>query len=359
MADKALTQLRDEIDALDKQLHWLIASRAELAAEVAKVKKASGKAQIFYRPEREAQVLRAVIDRNESLLKDKDIAHIFREIMSACLALEQGLKIAYLGPEGTFTQEATLKHFGHAVSTLDCPGIDEVFLAVEKNNADYGVVPIENSSNGAIGATIDLLYLQNLNICGEVEIAVHHQLMMKDKANEICKIYAHQQALDQCRHYLETYQSKAELCPVASNALAAKLVQDEPNSAAIASNSASILYDLQKVVSNIEDKQGNTTRFLIIGKERTQPSGKDKTSLLALLKHKAGALFDLLKPFKEAQINLVKLNSHPKEGENWQYLFLMDIEGHQQDENVVKVLQQIADESVELKILGSYPQAVL
>ncbi|MBT4122932.1 MAG: chorismate mutase, partial [Candidatus Ruthia sp.] len=238
MAKKTLDELRVEIDALDREIQSLIGARAQLASTVAEVKKASEDQSVFYRPEREAQVLRTIIARNDNLLKDKDMAHIFREIMSACLALEQPLNVAYLGPEGTFTQEAALKHFGHAVSTLDCGSIDEIFHQVEKGNAHYGVVPIENSSNGVIGGTVDMLYSQGLKICGEVEISIQHQLMMADQSKEIKTIYAHQQALDQCQRWLSNHHPNAELRPVASNALAARIVKDEPNAAAIASEAA-------------------------------------------------------------------------------------------------------------------------
>ena len=253
MKEKTLKNLRSEIDALDNKIQLLIASRADLAAQVAKVKKESNTQSAYYRPEREAEVLSRVIKRNQSLLKDKDIALIFREIMSACLAIEQPLKIAFLGPEGTFTQEAALKHFGHGVSTLDCGTIDEIFHQVETDNAHYGIVPIENSSNGVIGTSLDMLYTHDLNICGEVEIAVSHHLMMQDQSQEINIIYAHQQAFDQCHRWLSNHYPRTELRPVASNALAARMVKEEPNAAAIASKAALNLYGLQRVAKNIED----------------------------------------------------------------------------------------------------------
>ena len=359
MAKKTLDELRVEIDALDKEIQSLIGARAELASAVAEVKKASEDQSVFYRPEREAQVLRKIIDRNDNLLKDKDMAHIFREIMSACLALEQPLNIAYLGPEGTFTQEAALKHFGHAVSTLDCGSIDEIFHQVEKGNAHYGVVPIENSSNGVIGGTVDMLYSQGLKICGEVEISIQHQLMMLDQAQEIKAIYAHQQALDQCQRWLSNHYPNAELKPVASNALAARIVKDEPHAAAIASEAALSLYVLERVAKNIEDKTGNVTRFLVLADEEVAPSGKDKTSILVVTKHESGALLDLLAPFKEQDINILQLARHPIPGVKWEYLFLIDIEGHQQETQVQTALEKVADTVLKVDILGSYPVAVL
>jgi chorismate mutase/prephenate dehydratase len=359
MAKKTLDELRAEIDALDKKIQSLVGARAELASAVAEVKKATKDQSVFYRPEREAQVLRAIIARNDNLLKDKDMAHIFREIMSACLALEQPLNVAYLGPEGTFTQEAALKHFGHAVSTLDCGSIDEIFHQVEKGNAHYGVVPIENSSNGVIGGTVDMLYSQDLKICGEVEISIQHQLMMADQSQEIKAIYAHQQALDQCQRWLSNHYPNAELKPVASNALAARLVKDEPHAAAIASEAALSLYGLERVAKNIEDKTGNVTRFLVLGKEEVAPSGKDKTSILVVTKHESGALLDLLAPFKEQDINILQLARHPIPGVKWEYLFLIDIEGHQQEAHVQTALEQVSERVLKVDILGSYPVAVL
>lgn len=359
MGKKTLAELRVEIDALDQQVQMLIGKRADLAGEVATVKRADDINSVFYRPEREAQVLRSIIERNKSQLKDKDMAHIFREIMSACLALEQPLNIAYLGPEGTFTQEAALKHFGHAVSTLDCASIDEIFHQVEKGNAHYGVVPIENSSNGVIGGTVDMLYSQDLKICGEVEISIAHQLMSADQSIEIKTIYAHQQALDQCQRWLANHYPNAQLKAVASNALAARMVKDEVGAAAIASEAALSLYNLERVAKNIEDKAGNTTRFLILGKESIEPSGKDKTSILVVTKHESGALFDLLEPFKEQGINMMQLARHPIPGVKWEYLFLIDIEGHQDDDKVKIALAEVEKRVLKVSVLGSYPIAVL
>ena len=359
MKNNKLKNLRSEIDALDNKIQLLIASRADLAAQVAKVKKESNSQSVFYRPEREAQVLSRVIERNQSLLKDKDVALIFREIMSACLAIEQPLKVAFLGPEGTFTQEAALKHFGHGVSTLDCGTINEIFHQVETDNAHYGVVPIENSSNGVIGISLDMLYAHDLNICGEVEIAVAHHLMMQDQSQEINIIYAHQQAFDQCHRWLSNHYPHTEQRPVASNALAARMVKDEPNAAAIASKAALNLYSLERVAKNIEDRAGNITRFIAIGKDEVPPGAEDKTSLLVVTKHEPGALFNLLEPFKNRNINMLQLARHPIPGVKWEYLFFIDIEGHQTDKNVREAISEIKKQASKLNILGSYPVAIL
>lgn len=354
-----LNKLRAEIDALDNQILSLINERSKLAVATAKAKRLMDDKSSLYKPDREAKVLHSIINRNNSLLKNKDMARIFREIMSACLALEKEIKVAYLGPEGTFTQEATLKHFGCAVSILPCSDIINIFQQVEKNIVDYGVVPIENSSNGVIGITVDRLYFENLKICGEVEVVIRHQLMMAEKTKEIKIIYAHQQALDQCQYWLHSNYPNVELKSVASNALAAKIVKNEENSAAIATEASLELYNLECVVKNIEDQSNNVTRFLILGKEFIAPSGKDKTSLLITTKHESGALFDLLMPFKEKNINILQITSHPMPGVKWSYLFLIDIEGHQQEEIIQKALKQVSEKVIEVKILGSYPVAVL
>lgn len=356
---KSLENLRDEIDNIDQEIQRLITNRAKLAKEVAVVKKQAGEHVEFYRPEREAQVLQKIKKRNKGVLSDNNMAHIFREIMSACLVLEQKLKVAFLGPEGTFTQEASLKHFGNAVSFLDCPSIEKIFIEIEKGNANYGVVPIENSTNGIIGATVDMLSSTNLFICGEVEIQVHHQLMTKDFNQEIKVIYAHQQALDQCHRWLENHYSSVELKAVVSNALAAKIAQKEPNSAAIASEYALNFYNLERLAKNIEDNIGNITRFLIIGKKSIEPSFRDKTSILVTTKHQAGSLFDLLEPFKKLNINILQIARHPIAEVKWEYMFLIDFEGHQQEDNVIKALNLIEKKVSKLKVLGSYPVSVL
>lgn len=355
-----LKRLRDEIDSIDEQIQNLITQRAKRAQAIAQVKKDNEEESMaFYRPEREAQVLRKIKARNTGALPDNNMAHIFREIMSACLALEQKLKVAFLGPEGTFTQEASIKHFGNAVHNVDCDSIENIFIEVEKSNANYGVVPIENSTNGIIGATVDMLNTTHLNVCGEVEIAVHHQLMSADYHQEIKVIYAHNQAIEQCRRWLKNHYPNAELKSVASNALAAVIVKDTPNAAAIASEYALSLYGLDRLAQNIEDNIGNITRFLVIGKEVVEPSSEDKTSILVTTKHQSGALFDLLEPFKQLDINILQLARHPLKDVKWEYLFLIDFSGHQTEPKVTEALALIEAKASKLKILGSYPLAVL
>jgi len=237
--------------------------------------------------------------------------------------------------------------------------VDEIFHQVETDNAQYGVVPIENSSNGVIGTSLDMLYSHDLNICGEVEIAVAHHLMMQDQSQEIKVIYAHQQALDQCHRWLANHYPNTELRPVASNALGARMVKDEPNAAAIASKVALNIYGLQRVAKNIEDNAGNVTRFIVIGKDEVPMGINDKTSLLVVTKHESGALFDLLEPFKDNNINMLQLARHPIPGVKWEYLFFIDIEGHQNNDNVKDAISKIKSKVSKLEILGSYPIAVL
>lgn len=350
-----LLQLRSAIDQLDEQIQTLITKRVALANQIAKVKQAQQDNTNFYRPQREVEVLAGVKSRNNSLLSDQVMATLFREIMSACLSAQQILKVAYLGPEGTYTQEATYKHFGHAIDCLDCASIDDIFHQVQKDNAHYGIVPVENSSNGVIGATLDMLYTQNLKVCGEVEIDIHHQLIARNLDDKIEVIYAHQQSLDQCRRWLNNHYPKATLKAVASNAVAAKMVQNISHSAAIASNSALNYYNLVKVANNVEDSIGNRTRFLVLGKESLPMSSADKTSLLVITKHESGALFNVLLPFKEENINILQLARHPLTQTKWEYMFFIDIVGHQDNEIINKTLTQVKKNTQKMVILGSYP----
>jgi chorismate mutase / prephenate dehydratase len=361
MSDKKnLEQLREDIDALDKQLLDLISQRARCAQEVAEVKNASPEPANFYRPEREAQVLRKVIEQNKGPLSEEEMARLFREIMSACLALEQALDIAYLGPEGTFTQSAALKHFGHSVNTSAFGSIDQVFREVESGASNYGVVPIENSIEGVVNHTLDMLNDSRLKICGEVELRIHHHLLSKDESlHGITRVYSHQQALAQCRTWLDTHLIKAERFSVSSNAEAARMAGTEEHVAAIASESAGELYELNNLANNIEDEPDNTTRFLVIGKEMCSASGNDKTSLIFSAPNKPGALHKMLSCFADNGVSMTRIESRPSRREMWDYVFFVDIEGHAEDESVKKALSALEDCSAMLKLLGSYPRAVL
>lgn len=355
-----LQAIRDRIDALDEQVQTLINERAKLAQEVAQVKQESGDAPVFYRPEREAQVLRRVKERNQGPLPAENMARLFREIMSACLALEHPMKIAFLGPEGTFTQAAAIKHFGHAVETVPMAAIDEVFREVEAGSADYGVVPVENSTEGVINHTLDMLLNSSLTICGEVEIRIHHHLMSKvDALDKIRRIYSHSQSLAQCREWLDAHLYGVERENVSSNAEAARRASREEGSAAVAGEMAAELYGLRILERNIEDRPNNTTRFLVLGKNPVPPSGKDKTSLLVSTRNKPGALFQLLEPIARNGLSMTRIESRPSRQGLWDYVFFVDIEGHRQDEKVASTLRELEQEASLLKIIGSYPKAVI
>lgn len=358
--DKKLQTLRERIDKLDQEIQTLINERGEVAQAVAKLKESAGKDIAFYRPEREAQVLREVLARNKGPIPGEEMARLFREIMSVCLALEQPMTIAYLGPEGTFTQAAALKHFGHSVNTLSLGAIDEVFREVEAGAAHYGVVPIENSTEGVVNHTLDRFMISSLKICGEVELRVHHNLMgnMQD-VSEIKQIYSHQQSLAQCRKWLDENLSGVERVAVGSNAKAARIAKEEPGAAAIASDIAASIYELNILRKNIEDWPDNTTRFLIIGRQETPPSGADKTSLLVSTMNKPGALHRLLNPLANNNISMSRIESRPSRMTMWDYVFFIDIEGHKNDPQIAVALTELEKEAAMLKILGSYPKAVL
>ncbi|WP_370979218.1 prephenate dehydratase [Agaribacterium sp. ZY112] len=363
---EALGLLRDKIDAIDTKIGELISDRARCALDVAKVKNAngdaaSGKGPKFYRPEREAQVLRKAMERNQGPLKDEEFARLFREIMSACLALEEVIHVAYLGPEGTFTQEAAIKHFGHSADVLPMTAIDEVFREVESGAAHYGVVPVENSTGGVVTHTLDSFIESGVKICGEVVLRIHQNLLVSDATNtkNITRIYSHAQSLSQCRKWLDANYPKAERIAISSNSEAAKRIKGEWNSAAIAGEMAAELYDVHVLNKNIEDQPDNSTRFLIIGSEEVGPSGDDKTSIVVSTKNKPGALHDLLEPFHKHGVDLTRVETRPSRSGVWNYVFFIDFEGHKDDELSKKVLADVLERVSELKVLGSYPRGVL
>ncbi len=355
-----LPELREAIDQLDSELLTLFNKRAVLAKEVATVKISAGETVDFYRPDREASVLRRVQDKNPGPLQDIHVAKIYRELMSACLALEKPLTVAFLGPAGTFTQEASLKHFGHAVNTLDAASIAHVFQAVENGEANYGVVPVENSTEGVVSHTLDTFMGTSLQICGEVELHIHHHLMSNvESLQQIKVVYSHQQSLGQCRQWLQSHLPDVETIAVSSNAEAARMAAAETGAAAIAGEMAAEMYQLTKLSSHIEDELHNTTRFLVIGKQHVPSSGDDKTSMMVSTKNVAGALQSVLAPFAYAGISLNKIESRPTRQGAWEYVFFVDIDGHQDDPKVAAVLQELQPNVNALKVLGSYPRAVI
>jgi chorismate mutase/prephenate dehydratase len=361
MTDSAkLQEIRDRIDELDRQIQELINERARCALEVARVKAEAGEQANFYRPEREAAILREIQARNPGPLGNEAIARLFREIMSACLALEERLKIAFLGPEGTFTQAAALKHFGHAVETVPQAAIDDVFREVASGTANFGVVPVENSTEGVINHTLDLFIYSTLNICGEVLLRIHHHLLAADgDMAGIRRVYSHQQSFAQCREWLDANLPHAERVAVSSNAEAARLAGAEKNAAAIAGDTAGEIYGLKAMASNIEDDPDNTTRFLVIGRQSVAPCGEDKTTLMVSGDNRSGLLHDLLRPLADNGITMTRLESRPSRRGLWEYVFFIDIDGHADDEAVARALKEMAQQASLLKVLGSYPRAVL
>ena len=368
---KNLDDVREEIDSIDREIQELINRRARCAEDVADMKLAEVAAAkergepnqqvVFYRPDREAQVLNRIKARNAGPLPGDNVALIFREIISACLALEKPLQVAYFGPEGTFTQAATIKHFGHAVVSVPQGTIDSVFNQVAAKDCNYGVVPVENSTEGMVSHTLDNFMDSDLKICGEVEMQIHHHLLAGEQTelDGLQRICAHEQALAQCRGWLDQYMAQVEQLAVSSNGEAARLAREEVGTAAIAGDMAADLYGLEKLYENIEDSAHNTTRFLIIGRDEIPPSGEDKTSIIVSSRNKPGALFELLQPFNKAGVSLTRIDTRPSRTEKWAYVFFIEFEGHLQDPNVVEIINELEEQSILLKPLGSYPKAVL
>ena len=366
-----LKDVRREIDDIDREIQALINRRARCAEVVADIKLeemqaarepgADDREVVFYRPEREAQVLKRIRERNQGPLSGDNIAFIFREIISACLALEKPLSVAYLGPEGTFTQAATVKHFGHAVVSVPQGTIDSVFNQVEAGDCNYGVVPVENSTEGMVSHTLDNFMDSSLNICGEVEMQIHHHLLAGEqtRADGIERICAHQQALAQCRGWLEQYFPRVEQLAVSSNGEAARMAAGEAGTVAVAGDMAADQYGLEKLFENIEDSAHNTTRFLVIGRDEIPLSGDDKTSIIVSSRNKPGALFDLLEPFRNAGVSLTRIDTRPSRTEKWAYVFFIEFEGHLRDPKIVEIVTELEEQSILLKPLGSYPRAVL
>ena len=361
MAEEKLGQLRIQIDSLDQKILDLISERARCAQEVARVKTEADPSAVFYRPEREAQVLRKIMKKNDGPLNDEEMARLFREIMSACLALEDPVKVAFLGPEGTFTQQASLKHFGHSAVCVPMAAIDEVFREVAAGAVNYGVVPVENSTEGVVSHTLDSFLDSSLKICGEVVLRIHQHMMVSEntRRDHITRIYSHAQSFAQCRKWLDSHWPMAERVAVSSNAEAAKRIKGEWNSAAIAGDMAAEMYGLEKIAEKIEDRPDNSTRFLIIGNQPVPPSGDDKTSVVISMRNQPGALHAILEPFHVHNIDLTRVETRPSRTGIWNYVFFVDFEGHQDDPVVRKVLEKLGDRANDLRVLGSYPKGVL
>ena len=355
-----LSEVRARIDGIDLRIQELIAERAQWARQVGKAKGKLAAAVDYYRPEREAQVLRRVVDRNDGPLSDEVLVRLFREVMSACLAQQEPLKIGYLGPEGTFSQQAVHKHFGHSARGLPLASIEEVFQEVAAGHADFGVVPVENSGQGTIQVTLDLFLTSPLRICGEVELRVHQHLLSRSgRIEDIERIYSHPMSLAQCAGWLRQNLPRAEKVPVSSNAEAARRARNADDAAAIAGESAGHVYGLKRIAGPLEDRSDNTTRFLVIGREVFPPSGHDRTSLLVFIRDRPGALYGVLEPLARRGISMNRIESRPAHGGLWQYAFFIDVAGHIDESPLKDALAEVGAHSGDVRVLGSYPVAVL
>ena len=362
-ADEAvrLATVRDRIDAVDRQLRALLNERAAHSQAVARIKAEAKTTDtpVYYRPEREAQILARLRRENEGPLPDAHIERLFREIISCCLSLEQPLTIAHLGPAGTYTEAAAVKQFGHFAKMRALPSVADVFREVEAGAAHYGVVAVENSTEGMVKHTLDCFITSPLRICAEVELPIHHALLLRhgDDAAALTEICAHEQALAQCRQWLEGHFPGLARRPVASNGEAARLAAETSGVAAIASEAAADRYGLAVHHANIEDQPNNKTRFFVIGDQLVTPSGSDRTSIMVATRNEPGALYKVLEPFHRHRISLTRIESRPSKVSSWSYVFFIDFEGHRDDAPIAQVLAELGRVATDLKNLGSYPRA--
>jgi len=348
-----LQALRKKIDGIDKKIIRLLNMRAEVTLGVAKVKQKTG--QSIYAPDREREVLRRIAALNKGPLAKGALEAIYREVMSSSLSLEKPLKIAYMGPQASFSHLAALKRFGSQVGYVSLDSISDVFLEVEREASDYGVVPIENSIEGAISYTLDMFMDSDLKICAQIILDVSHNLLANCPKLKIKRVYSNPQVFGQCRIWLEENLPNAEKIEVSSTTRAAQIAAKEKNSSCIASSLAAEVYKLKVLAAEIEDSPHNITRFLVIGRADAAKAGHDKTSIMFSIKDRVGALHDMLMPFKKAKINLTKIESRPSKKKAWDYYFFMDLEGHKDESAIKKALSQLERKCNFLKILGSYP----
>ncbi len=355
-ATKSIQELRDGIDAIDLEILALLNRRAGLVIEVGKVKERDG--QEFYVPEREQEVLRKLMERNTGPLPEQAIKNVFREIMSASLSLEKPLRVAFLGPVATFTHQACIQHFGLSAEFAPKKDIADVFDDVEKGRAVFGVVPIENSTEGVVSHTLDMFVRSNLRIYAEVMLEISLALLNKSgRLSDIAKICSHPHAIAQCKDWVKGNLPNALVFDVSSTALAAQMAAEDPSTAAVASIAAASLYDLRVIEKNIEDSPNNFTRFLVIGKDVAKRTGRDKTSIMFAIKDAPGALYTMLKPFASRGINLTKIESRPLKTKAWEYVFFVDLDGHVSDEPVRGAIAELEESCSFLKTLGSYPKS--
>lgn len=350
----SLENLRGEIDVIDTETLKLLNKRAKIAIEIANIKREADLK--IHAPEREREILKRIISLNKGPFPSDALKVIFREIISASLSLEATIKVAYLGPEGTFTNLAALRHFGSSVDYIPVDSIKTVFDVTQGGKANYGLVPIENSNEGVVSYTLDMFMDYDLKISAEVMLDVSHNLLSKSgNFAKVKRLYSHPQATAQCRIWLKTNMPNISIFESASTARAAEIASKDEEAAAIASELAARLYDLLFIEKRIEDKRNNYTRFLVIAKDYPLRTGKDKTSILLSVKDRPGALYDALLPFKESKINLTKIESRPSKRKVWEYIFFIDMEGHLEDKKVKEAIDETRDICLYLKHLGSYP----
>ena len=362
MAADKLAELRAKIDAIDRQLIELLNDRTRQVIEVGDVKarEPDFEQSSAFRPDREAQMLQRIRDLNEGPLSDEQIELLFREIISLSIAFQQPISVAYLGPVGTYSHSAAIKQFGRSSTVRPQPSIEDVFREVESEGANFGVVPVENSTEGAVNQTLDCFIDSNLRVCGEVNLPIHHALMAQRgiAIKDVEKVYSHEQSLAQCRNWIRENLPHVQTQAVVSNGEAARMASQEDNTAAIAGELAADQFQLQLLRSNVEDQASNATRFFVLGKQHVPPSGADKTSLLVYTPNRSGALVEVLSPFQKHEISLSRVVSRPARSGNWSYVFFIDFDGHADDETVASVLDEVREVAFNLKILGSYPRAL-
>lgn len=348
-----LIKLRRQIDKIDKNIVGLLNQRAKIALGIAEAKKNEGKS--VYCPDREREILRKIVLLSNGPIRHSALEAIYREIMSSSLSLEKELKIAFLGPVATFTHQAALKRFGTQVGYLSCDSISDVFNEVEKENADYGVVPIENSIEGAVNHTLDMFMDSDLKICAQIILGISHNLLANCPVNKIKKVYSNPMVFGQCRIWLQKNLSNVELIEVSSTTRASQMAVKDKHSASIASALAAKIYGLNIAAKNIEDSPHNVTRFFVIGKLDVPATGNDKTSLMFSIIDKVGALHDMLSSFSKYGVNLSKIESRPSKRKAWDYYFFLDLEGHREEPKIKKALNELENKCKFLKVLGSYP----
>lgn len=354
--DADIANHRAAIDRLDDAILAALSERARHAQAIGRLKAGAGGPA--WRPEREAQVLARLRAANPGPLTAEHVGGVFRQVMSACMSLEQPLRVAYLGPAGTFSHAAVTKHFGDFVEAIPCATIDEVVRAAEAGQVDYAVVPVENSTEGAVGRTLDLMCTTGLAVCGEVKLRIQQNLMSRvAQLSDVKRVYSHAQSLAQCVQWLARHLPGAARVAVASNAEAARLASTEPGAAAIAGELAASLYELPILAPHIEDEPNNTTRFWVLGRQQVPPSGRDETSLVMSAPNRPGAVYHLLEPLARHGVSMTRFESRPARTGLWEYLFFVDLAGHQRDPQVAAALAELGERAPFLKLLGSYPAA--